>query len=507
VTNFEVDEMKETTLGSLGNIGSTRGDPIPVLIGHNLGHRTLNMTMPIQKFWEISEVANELRITEMGQDSSEVAQRPLDKQHATDIALYLLKGLVTWARQKLEADGEEITEEHMDIITDLGEQPYQAVQAITTNIRNCERGGTDLRVLPSKDGATTIVYLTNGQILWVVDGQHRREAMNMMFGFLKAVLTTGKYPKKGLFQPTSENSTVSANELRIWALALEGAKSACTVDVTVHLGLKALQEKQLFHDLNNLTKKVEKSIANAFDASNPVNSFVRQVLEAEGLIKAPIAEKDDIHLWDRDNGSISRKDVVMACSLLFAGQTDTKKVQPGSVNHRHDLGRRFWRAISNVPHFGTPGSNKKTVLAQTVVIKALAQLVHTFAASREADSQNLERLLHALDTNKIDFSHQNPMWHIFEVPVEQREALCPGITDAITPPAAALNLTVGNWNEANQIIRFGANSRDIQRHLGDVIRWSLGLPKRPALVALQKKVAAETATVNTVAAQTPDDAE
>ena len=368
------------------------------------------------------------------------------------------------------------------------------MQAITANIRNCEPGGRDLRVLPSKDGATTIVYLTNGQILWVVDGQHRREAMNMMFGFLKAVLTTGKYPKKGLFQPSHENPVVSSNELRVWALALEGAKSECTVDVTVHLGLKRLAEKQLFHDLNNLTKKVEKSLANAFDASNPVNNFVRLQLEAEGLIKAPIVEKDDVHLWDRDNGSISRKDVVMACSLLFAGQTDTKKVQPSSVNHRHELGRRFWRAISNVPHFGTPGSNKRTVLAQTVIIKALAQLAHTFAASREADEQNLEKLLNALDTNKIDFAHSNPMWHIFEVPVELRETLCPGINDAITPPGAALNLTVGNWNEGNHIMRFGANSRDIQRHLGDVIRWNLGLPKRPALVSLQQKVATQPPT-------------
>ena len=60
---------------------------------------------------------------------------------------------------------------------------------------------------------------------------------------------------KGLFQPSHENPVVSSNELRVWALALEGAKSECTVDVTVHLGLKRLAEKQLFHDLNNLTKK------------------------------------------------------------------------------------------------------------------------------------------------------------------------------------------------------------------------------------------------------------
>ncbi len=481
----------EMTLGSLGNAGNTRGDPVPVLIGHNLGFRTLNMTLPIHKFWEISEVANELRVAELGLEHDNVAQRPLSREHATGIARYMLKGLVGWAKNHFETTGDDVTEEHEDILSDLGPQPYQALQAITANIRACAPGGSDLRVNQKDDGAT-IVYLTNGQILWIVDGQHRREAMNMIFTFLKYVLSTGKYQKKGIYIPSDEHLVVHPNEHRVWAAALEGAKSACTVDVTAHLGLKALQERQLFHDLNNLTRKVEKSIANAFDTANPVNFFVRQVLEGEQLIKAPILEQDAAHLWDRDDGAVSRKDVVMTCSLLFAGQTDMKKVAPGEVAPRHDFGRRFWRAISQTPHFGKPGSNEKTVLAQAVMMKALAQMAHTFAASREANSGHLETFMTALETNSIDFSHSNPMWHIFEVPPDQRESLCPGITDAITPPEAAFNLTVGNWNAATGIIRFAANSRDIQRHLGDVIRWSLGLPKRPALRKMQEKLASSS---------------
>jgi len=30
-------------------------------------------------------------------------------------------------------------------------------------------------------------------------------------------------------------------------------------------------------------------------------------------------------------------------------------------------------------------------------------------------------------------------------------------------------------------MRFSANSHDVQRHLGAIIRWQLKLPKRPAL--------------------------
>jgi hypothetical protein len=122
-------ELRKTTLGSLGNIGSTRRDPMPVQIGHDPGHSTLNMPMSEQDYWEISDVTNELRTIEPGQETDGVGQRLIDKQHATDIALYLLEGLVTsaWqkleagqqfeARQELEAEGEEVTRKHTDIIS------------------------------------------------------------------------------------------------------------------------------------------------------------------------------------------------------------------------------------------------------------------------------------------------------------------------------------------------------------------------------------------------------
>jgi hypothetical protein len=37
-------------------------------------------------------------------------------------------------------------------------------------------------------------------------------------------------------------------------------------------------------------------------------------------------------------------------------------------------------------------------------------------------------------------------------------------------------------------VRFGAKHNDIQRHLGDIIRWNLGLPKRKALVKLHDEL-------------------
>jgi len=477
--NFE--QTEQTTLGSLGEAGNTQGEPIHVIIGHNLGHRTLNMTLPLKKFYDISEVANERNMAERGSGPDTVSQRPPDRAHAKGIAQYILKGLVTWAKYNLIKDGIALTPEHNELLADLGEQPYQGIQAITANIRTCQRGGVDLRVKQTVEGFT-IVYLNTGHILWVVDGQHRRSAMDMVFSFLKGVLTTGRYPKKGLFRPGHGQDAVLPGEMAVWSMAFEGSKTTCTVDIQVHLGLNTSEERQLFHDLNNLTKPVDKSLANKFDAGGPINVFIKRVLEDEGVFTAPIVDMDTRQAWAKNDGSIARKDLVTAASLLFAGQTNSKKVTGSLVNHRYDFGARFFKAVCSQPTYGQPGSNDKTVLAQAVVLKALAQLVRTFDASREANPNALETLISAIEQQSIDFSHANPMWHIFEVADEEKDILCPGITKYITPADTGFNLTTGNWDASAGIMRFASNTRDILRHLGDVIRWKLSLPVRTKLI-------------------------
>ena len=163
VIKFDL-ELRETTLGGLGNIGSTRRDPMPPQTGHDPGHSTLNMPMSVKDYWEISDVTNELRITEPGRETDEVAQRLIDKQQATDIAFYLLEGLVTsaWrkfeaeqkfeAGQKLEAEGEEVTEKHTDIVSCLVESGARSKPS-TASGHGCScRANTSERASPGVFG-------------------------------------------------------------------------------------------------------------------------------------------------------------------------------------------------------------------------------------------------------------------------------------------------------------------------------------------------------------------
>jgi hypothetical protein len=472
----------ETNLDQLLKTSDTSERPYTVLTGHNMGNNTLVLSVPMHQFWEISEVANERNLSEQQAFAGQaVAQRKLDGTHATRLAVYILKGLFYSVETKLRALGQDLPPIFLEMQKRLGTQPYLALQPITANVRECSLGGKDLKVIQSPDGKIT-VYLTQKHVLWVVDGQHRREAMRILFDFLRALLTTFKYPKAVLFPGVERGQEASQDELKIWAAVYEAARTRCKVMVEVHLGLSPDQERQLFHDLNNLTKKVESSLAFQFDNSNPVNLFIKEELIDDGVLEAPVIDKDVVN-WSEDQGGISRKDLIAVNAILFLNKTNISGAVPGDIEAKKPFARRFWETISAIPGFGQTGAKKHTVAAQPVVLKALAKLAYTFAYSRNADEAALEKLFAGI--RKVDFSHRNNMWRYYLLP-DERELLCPGLKDFLPQDEGGVNRDIGAFDPNDQVMRFGAKHNDISPILGDMIRWSIGLASRhePSLLAL-----------------------
>lgn len=488
--NDNVDNFEPTVTNSLDELldeGDHSGRPFNVLVGSNMGNRTLVLSIPMATFYEISEVANRTNLEALpAHRELPVAQRRLDEAHAKKLALFILKGLVDAARRRLQRAGKPIPNAMQTILKAIGTQPYIAMQPITTNIRTCKFGGDGLRF--ERKGGTITVYLSDKHVLWVIDGQHRRYAMHMVFEFLKAIVNNSRYPRKpAIYLPADDpKREPTSEEMQVWALAFEIARSDCSIIVESHLGLDVDQERQLFHDLNNLGKAVESSLVYEFDNSNPVNRFIKERLLGNDILKARVVDMDNPHDWHKDEGVISRKDLISINALLFLNKTTINGAQPADINAKEEYGCRFWGAVSQIPHWGEPGAKKATVAAQPVVLKALAKLAYDFGYGRDEDAKHLNRLLVAIEQGEIDFGHTNPMWRYFELSLEDRERYCPGLKDAVTPEKAGFNLDLGNFDEANQVMRFGAKHNDIQRHLGDMIRWKLGLPKRRALVKLQE---------------------
>jgi hypothetical protein len=469
-------------LGTLDDVldgGDTSEKPMKVFIGHNLGHRNFLMQMPMHEFYGMSEVANDV-----GRDGDTVAQRKLDPVHAHKLALYILKGLVSAAIERREILSKPPSEALHEVMRRLGKQPYMAIQPLVVNIRNCNPRGTDIRgdrMLDSRTEETAAfkVFLSQRHVLWVVDGQHRRKAMQLVFEFLENVRASRTYPKKGNLSGALDGEAVPSEELKVWEECFEVARTYCTLVIEVHLGLVPEEERQLFHDLNRLGKKVDTNLALQFDNSNPINLFIKELLIDKLGLKVIEA---DVKQWEEDEGGIARKDVVNVNAILFLNRTNISGATPPMVEGKEEIAYRFWTAVGAIPGFGEERAREKTVAAQPVVLKALAKLVYDFKFSnrRPNDGDDIAELLLA-NVTEIDFSHDNPMWRYYSMSADERLRTGLGGLSDYLPLDEGGNRDIGAFQGG--YMRFGAKHNDIAPILGDMIRWRLGLPPRRSIEA------------------------
>ncbi|MEH6433848.1 DNA sulfur modification protein DndB [Massilia sp. DD77] len=459
-------------MDDLMEYGDTSERPMKVFIGHNLGFRTFVVYVPMHEFYKMSEVAND-----PVRDGEQISQRKLDPAHAQKLAIYILKGLVDSAIKKRAIDGKGVPPEFIAVQDVVGKQPYLTLQPIVVNIRDCDASGQSLRghrlVTLEQETASFKIFLSQRHVLWVVDGQHRRKAMELVFEFLDSVLSKRAYPKKGGLY--SSEKEITAAEMMLWNECFNVARSFCTVAVEIHLGLDIEQERQLFHDLNRLGKKVEVSLALHFDSSNPINLFIKERL-IEGL-NIQVQEKDQKD-WHNDTGAITRKDLVGVNAILFLNKTNIGGATPAAVTPKTEIAYHFWEAAWAIQGLGEEQAREKTVAAQPVVLKALAKLVYDFAFSNRRGAQaeeNLETLLNGI--SDIDFSHENPMWRYYNLTEQERKDS--GLESlASYLPASGDNANRDMGSYQGGFMRFGAKHNDIFPLVGDMIRWKLGLPCR-----------------------------
>lgn len=473
-TYAQKDGVLVTLEDALSN-QSSLGRPIKTFVGFNSGNRTFTLLMSLFELHEFTAVAND--------PGGIVAQRKLDMPHATEIARYVLKALLSSVERKLTMHGRPVPEALKKILHDMGRQPYMSIPPLVASFRNCMPNGTNLRVEPlvsATDGTACFkIYINHGDLFWIVDGQHRRKGIQLVYEFLDYVGTYKKYPGKGsLYQPKEKKENLSSDELIIWGECLAMSKS-CTVNLEVHLGLNADQERQLFHDLNNLARRVEKSLALQFDNSNPVNSFIKEVL-IDDLFHSEnfeIFEQDKIN-WTDEAPGLTRKDLVSINAHLILNKTTINNATPLMLEGKQEIARQFWEKILAIPGMTQPSPRQNTVAAQPVVLKALAKLTFDFFFGKNkewATEENQTKFFGGL--SQFDFSHSNPMWRYYTMSADEiRRYNLESLSDYL-PYDSDGNRDLGNYDSNNEF-RFGAKHNDIFPIIGDMIRWKLNLPKR-----------------------------
>jgi hypothetical protein len=462
------------SLDVLADAGDINETPFNVFIGHNLGHRVFTMSVPFRKFADISAVAN-------NRDAGPVAQRQLDENHAKKLAIYMVKGLVSAAKMRRLVGEKPVPPAFDALLRQLGEQPYFSLQPLVCNIRNIPLGGNGIGGirgfrLETSTGETAAfkVFVSERHILWVVDGQHRRHAADMAMTFLDQVRQSGKYPGKGAVLFVEKGRLVTEEEMLVWNEAYEAARSYATLTVEVHLGLDIEQERQLFHDLNRLGKKVDASLAFQFDGSNPITHFIKRNLAGDLGIAVTDSEAKD---WSEDTGALVLKDLVGVNAIAFLNKGNVAGATPAVIEPREAAIMDLWSRIVEIPDFASNRAKENTVAAQPVVLKALAKLTYDLNFSNRKP-ENAELLFQQFLAGlpEIDFSHSNPMWNYYGLTDGERlDAKLSGLA-AYLPDETGGNRDIGSMQ--GEYMRFGAKHNDIFPILADMIRWSLKLPSR-----------------------------
>lgn len=456
---------------------STVGRPINVFVCNNSGNRTFSTVLTLFELQEYTQVANDPE--RMGQ----VAQRKLDMKHATDIAKYFLKGLIYAAERKKIKQILPISDEFKEIMKNLGTQPYLSIPPLVASYRNCEPNGSNIavRAMTGKDGETGCfkIFLKPGDVLWVVDGQHRRKGLQLVYEFLNEVISNQKYPGRSSLYPTKSKEPLSAADIDVWADCFEMLQYI-HLAVEIHLGLKIEQERQLFHDLNNLGKRVERSLALDFDMSNPINRFIKEdiIFSIFDSVSYDISYKEKPN-WQESGSNITRRDLAAINAVLFLSKSNISGASAPDVESKKDTAIKFWEQVIQIPNFIDESAKQLTVTAQPVVLKALAKLTYDFFFGKNKEwttPENQEKLLNSFTT--FDFSHQNPLWRYYLLTEEERVANNLNGLEEYLPSTEEGNRDLGGYDSDSQIFRFGAKHNDIFPIIGDMIRWKIGLPAR-----------------------------
>ncbi|MBC2666062.1 hypothetical protein H7F51_11090 [Novosphingobium flavum] len=465
-------EGKLTSLSSMLDLG-TDEEPVNVLMGYNLGNPTWCADVKLATFVEWSEIAND-------PDKGDIAQRRLDPNHAKSLASFMLKGLINAAIVRRMLQGKPVPHIYAEVQGRLGTKPYCALQPVVANIRAIDPNSPSIRaergVTRSGETVGFKVFMPRTYRWWVVDGQHRRFGGEMLMDWLKEVTRTGRYPGRGGI--IDFKGDIDDDEMLVWVEALECARTFATVKIEFHLGLTTDQERQLFHDLNNLGKKINVSQATEFDQGNPINNFVRVELE-DGI--GIVTTERDVKDWGKDDGSLLRKDLAGINAIAFLNKTNARTATPLVISERKEDIARLWESISNIPGFGEDKAKVKTVASQPVVLKALAKLAFDLLYSnrRPENGRDLyDRLVSNLDD--VNFSHDNRMWRYYQMTEEERNhpeisGLAAFLPDSglVTPDS---NRDLGAYQGG--LMRFGAKHNDIYPILADMIRWKMHLPNR-----------------------------
>ena len=363
---------------------------------NNLGATTFTTSIDVGTFLNQSLVGNDPA-------AGAVTQRPLSVAHATSMAAFNLSALINSTASMYEAKHGELPQEVVEIFDHVSRKSYYAWAPLVGSVRFSL---SQVHATVNEVSGEWMLQLRPDQLIWVVDGQHRRKGLEYTRDWLTKMTTERKYPTlKAAFPQGIKQVTDSA--LAFWQMALEEFTCSFSITAELHFGMTLDQERQLFYFLNDLSRAVPSSVAQAFDQDNAINTFTHELIK-DFIPMGLVSEKGQV---DWEDPAWIRRDSINAINaklLLNHGNIDNAK--SSVVGPRLEDARTFWKAVLALPGIL---DRKSSLAAQPAMLKAIAKCYYDLRWARGSGRKALpadiaETFLAALPS--VDFSHRNLVW-------------------------------------------------------------------------------------------------
>lgn len=447
------------------------------VVGSNLAHPTFLGTLPSLEALKIQAPNAEVISSNMELGAvigGFPIQRPLDWNQVKSASDYILMAGINAVQVDEDAHPDEITFA-TNLKLALGDArtrhnlPPIVVASLATDddsvsdMAHVGQGIYSLSVKPKK--------------LMVLDGQHRLGGFKLAMNEVSQINREQAYSKssKLLIDKARKDLRLSPVESKFFE-RLENTLKNFTFQIELHVGVSVQEARQIFSDHNSLARKVSAAISADFDSANPLNNFSKGLPDSVGLRLD--LNKSAIGFDAADQGLTALKEVNTINGLLFTNKPNVRNAKLGQVTKQKDNALRFWKAVQASPNFGSDRAKDKTLLAQPVMLQALAKLSYDLTVGKYADDEAFSKLLDGISNDTINFSHDNYMFRYYSLSEQDRQKYgIVGLVDYLPHFEDNVAREVGSA-DANGLWHFSTRHNDIRPILGDMIRWKLGLSPR-----------------------------
>jgi|GEM_PF-1168218 len=289
----------------------------------------------------------------------EEVQRRADKKRMEEIAGYILDALI-------------------------GKRFMAGFNSIVTSLRYAN---------PQYEDDKKVIRVSTMGKLYVSDGQHRLGGIKIA---LERILSN-------LDEAREENDH---DGMRYWEELLQQFEEL-TIPVVIFIKLTKDEEKQLFHDLNNLSASVTQTQALNFDQTDPYNRLSKELENEIPLIKKYGIEKTSKQLSDKRREVATLATWNIANRILLNGNTNADKHWNKDWNYEDKklVAKDFWSALLEVlPEDYT--DKTKYLITKSSVIQGLAAWGHKLIF--EDENLSWKSIVHQL--RNFDWGYSNDIY-------------------------------------------------------------------------------------------------